>query len=164
MTRNDAEQLVQLRGESCIWQKEAAINAAVPLLPRSCSAVLWVDADLVWQCESWTNELRSALRHYVVVQAFSECIRLPAELGVVKSRVDFRLVVGRVLGRGSFGVLSVPLSSAILCRQPVPNQWNTNAPQHLSQFTSQKSRPFTPPGRARPARWSVSGPSPPCTD
>lgn len=78
LTRGDAERLVQLTGESFIWQKEAAINAAVGLLPRSCTTVLWTDADLVWQNESWTNELRSELRRYVIVQAFSECVRLPA--------------------------------------------------------------------------------------
>jgi hypothetical protein len=78
LTPSDAERLVQLTGESFIWQKEAAINAAVGSLPHSCTAVLWTDADLVWQSESWTNELRSGLRRNVVVQAFSEFVRLPA--------------------------------------------------------------------------------------
>jgi hypothetical protein len=71
---------LQFTAETFIWQKEAAINLAVRALPRSCTAVVWTDTDLIWNSDSWPISLPVALSEHVLIQPFSHCIRLPRNL------------------------------------------------------------------------------------
>lgn len=73
----DADILLQFRGETCIWQKEAAINAAVKHLPPQCSQVAWVDADLIWENLDWGAQTSNLLLKHQIVQPFEWCFRMP---------------------------------------------------------------------------------------
>jgi hypothetical protein len=75
--RQDAEQLVQLRGGDVLWQKERLLNLGVEHLPADCDKVAWLDADVLIGRFDWVEQTSRLLERHVVVQPFSHCVRLP---------------------------------------------------------------------------------------
>jgi glycosyltransferase involved in cell wall biosynthesis len=73
----DADILLQYTGETRLFQKEAATNAGIKKLPPDCDNVVWVDADLIWESDAWVRQLPVELSKNILVQPFSQCIRLP---------------------------------------------------------------------------------------
>lgn len=72
LRRDDAEIIVQLVGKDVLWQKERLLNIALRALPRECDAVAWLDCDVVFASDDWSERTRSALEQFSVVQLFSE--------------------------------------------------------------------------------------------
>lgn len=74
--RGDYE-FIRLRSNSVLWQKERLLNIAISKLPSSCTKVVWLDCDLLFEDEKWLCNTDAALERYNVVQPYSSCIRLP---------------------------------------------------------------------------------------
>ena len=66
----DAEILVQLRGRDVMWQKERLLNVALQHLPPECTAVAWLDADVILDHPNWPAETCQILDRYPLVQLF----------------------------------------------------------------------------------------------
>lgn len=69
--------VIRLRGNGFIWQKERMLNIALSHLPAECRKVVWIDADVLFENPAWLEETSAALQHDVVVQPFDSCVRLP---------------------------------------------------------------------------------------
>ena len=101
--------VVRVRGNSPLWQKERLLNLAISWLPKSCRYVAWLDADVIFQNPNWARETVSLLETVSVVQVFQTCSRLPQGYATTleggDSCVSFADVVGRdpgVLRTGKF--------------------------------------------------------------
>lgn len=70
------ENVLQLRAQDVMWQKEGLLNAAAARLPASCRKVGWFDADILFKEPDWLERTCEALEHHVVVQPFSHAVRL----------------------------------------------------------------------------------------
>jgi hypothetical protein len=67
----DADILVQITGEDCLWQKERLLNLALRALPDECDRVAWLDCDIVVGRSDWTSAVHAALDRFPIAQAFS---------------------------------------------------------------------------------------------
>jgi hypothetical protein len=77
LDRNDAEQLVRLRGSDILWQKERLLNLGIAALPDRCDKVAWLDADLLFERPEWPREAADRLTHHSMLQLFSHFSDLP---------------------------------------------------------------------------------------
>ena len=68
--------VIQLRGGDVMWQKERLLNIAAARLPGSCRKVAWLDADILFDEPDWLQRTSEALETHVVVQPFSQAVRL----------------------------------------------------------------------------------------
>lgn len=68
----DAEILVQLRGGDALWQKERLLNLALRSLPSDCTAVAWVDCDVIFERSDWVGEVMRKLERVSLLQPFAE--------------------------------------------------------------------------------------------
>lgn len=73
---DDADQLIQLRGGDVLWQKERLLNLALAALPAACTAVAWLDADLLFGNPAWPAQTLAALEDKVCVQLFEDVVEL----------------------------------------------------------------------------------------
>jgi hypothetical protein len=74
---DDADILVQLRGQDVMWQKERLLNVALTHLPDACSAVAWLDCDVILERDDWPQRALRALDAHVLVQPFDRAYELP---------------------------------------------------------------------------------------
>jgi len=65
----DADILVQVRGDT-MWQKERLLDLAMQRIPRSASAVAWLDCDIVFEDNGWPEKTLLGLRECPVLQLF----------------------------------------------------------------------------------------------
>lgn len=72
-----SERIIQMRASDVMWQKERLLNIAIQRLPARCKTVVWADCDLLFENPDWAIETADKLRHYRVVQPFTQAIRLP---------------------------------------------------------------------------------------
>lgn len=70
-------QTLTVRCEAVLWQKESLLNLLLRQLDDSYEAVVWCDADVLFEEPFWFKRLGPALAKYAVVQPFSEALRLP---------------------------------------------------------------------------------------
>lgn len=70
-------EVVQLRARDVLWQKERLLNLAIARLPRSCTKVAWLDADVLFEHPNWACDASRLLDRHPVVQLFDRAIRLP---------------------------------------------------------------------------------------
>jgi hypothetical protein len=68
----DAEILIQLRGESVLWQKERLLNVALQSLPSHCRKVAWLDCDILFSEPDWADTARSLLDRFEIIQLFRQ--------------------------------------------------------------------------------------------
>lgn len=68
--------VLQVRAESLLWQKERLLNLAASWLPRECRYVAWLDCDIVFHNPAWPHELVDVLRRHQVAQVWETCHRL----------------------------------------------------------------------------------------
>jgi hypothetical protein len=66
----DADVLVQLRGGDVMWQKERLLNVALLRLPADCDQVAWIDADVLFERESWAEATKRLLDRFAMIQLF----------------------------------------------------------------------------------------------
>lgn len=74
---DDAEKLLQFRSDDVLWHKERLLNLAVAALPDTCTAVVWIDADVTFEDPEWPAKALGLLDSHPVIQPFSKVIRLP---------------------------------------------------------------------------------------
>jgi hypothetical protein len=81
LTPDDADQLVQVRGNNRIWQKERLLNIAISALPEEAEFVAWVDCDVLFDNPDWATEAESMMRAgKSFVQLFETATHLPPQL------------------------------------------------------------------------------------
>jgi hypothetical protein len=73
----ESMEVVQVRGQTALWQKERLLNLAISWLPKSCRYVAWLDADVLFTNLDWAREAAALLESVPVVQLFETCLRLP---------------------------------------------------------------------------------------
>ena len=71
LTEQDADILIQLRGEDILWQKERLLNVALASVPSSVTAVAWLDCDAVFADPAWVEHSVECLREFPIVQLFT---------------------------------------------------------------------------------------------
>jgi hypothetical protein len=59
------------QGRDILWHKELLLNAALKALPATCTKVVWVDCDIVFDDDAWAMRLEEELDRHRLVQAFS---------------------------------------------------------------------------------------------
>jgi hypothetical protein len=85
LTKDDADIVVQLRGEDRIWQKERLINIGISELPRSATYVAWIDCDAVFENSNWPAIAQKLFAQKLLddrgglVQLFSIAVHLAPE-------------------------------------------------------------------------------------
>jgi hypothetical protein len=85
---DDAEILLQLRGEAVLWQKERLLNIALRMLPKDIQFVAWLDCDIVFERECWAEKAVRQLEHTPLIQLFA-CV-YDLERGVAPSDAHLR--------------------------------------------------------------------------
>ncbi len=77
LTKDDANDIQQIRTNSIMFQKERLLNIVLEKLPPQYDAVCWMDCDLVYLEDDWPIRLEAALQNYVVVQPFQYAVSVP---------------------------------------------------------------------------------------
>jgi hypothetical protein len=78
LSESDAEIMIQVRGGDKMWQKERLLNLAIEQLPDECDQVMWIDADIVVEIETWPAQVSAALERAQAVQPFETIHSLDA--------------------------------------------------------------------------------------
>jgi hypothetical protein len=76
---NDADILIQVRGGDVMWQKERLLNVALRALPDDCKKVVWVDCDIIFGPDNWSEILSCLLDRYMILQPFGRVHHLPRD-------------------------------------------------------------------------------------
>lgn len=73
----DGPDVLNLRCDAVLWQKERLLNVAVERLPPTCTKVAWLDADILFERADWATQTSLLLDEKQIVQVFSTVVRLP---------------------------------------------------------------------------------------
>lgn len=68
--------IIRVRADSVLWQKERLINIGVELLPKECEYVAWLDCDITFDDPNWAVNTQKLLEAHAVVQMWETCDRL----------------------------------------------------------------------------------------
>jgi len=68
--------VVRVRTDSLLWQKERLLNLAASWLPKECTSVAWLDCDILFKNADWAVNAAQMLKTHAVVQLFETCLRL----------------------------------------------------------------------------------------
>ncbi|MFA5994498.1 MAG: hypothetical protein WC823_06080 [Parcubacteria group bacterium] len=69
--------VIKIRSDSLLWQKERLINIGTCYLPETCKYVAWIDCDVVFDNMDWARETCRLLSDScTIVQLFDSCLRL----------------------------------------------------------------------------------------
>lgn len=63
--------VIRLRSDSVLWQKERLLNHTISLLPTECDKVAWLDGDVLFPERGWVDRVVAALDEFDIVQLFS---------------------------------------------------------------------------------------------
>lgn len=69
--------VLRLRSDSVMWQKERLINYAVSQLPFSCKYFAWIDCDILLTNNNWAEMAIDKLQVADVIQLYKKVIYLP---------------------------------------------------------------------------------------
>lgn len=72
----ESNDVIHIRSDSMIWQKERLLNLAISWLPLSCKYVAWLDCDLIFTNLNWAQETIVLLENHPLLQVFETCNRL----------------------------------------------------------------------------------------
>jgi hypothetical protein len=95
---SDADLLVQIRGEAILWQKERLLNVALQHLPGACSAVAWVDCDVIFERSDWPERAEEALSNYPFIHLFQRRCYLAST--AASTSLDLRQVESEAVSLG----------------------------------------------------------------
>jgi hypothetical protein len=74
------DKVIQLTGDSHIWQKERLLNIAIASLPRYVKYVAWIDCDVAFERNDWVEQAISKLeKNGGVLQLFETVIHCPKD-------------------------------------------------------------------------------------
>lgn len=79
--------VLRVRSDALLWQKERLLNLAASSLPGDCKYVAWLDCDIVFDNRNWARELVVVLQHYPIAQVWQSCLRLQQD-GSVGAQPD----------------------------------------------------------------------------
>jgi hypothetical protein len=82
------EQLIQIVDTSLIWQKERIFNLCLNWLPKTCTKVVWLDCDVLFDSHEWVYETSALLNDHAVVQPYFQNARLPATISNIDYGID----------------------------------------------------------------------------
>jgi hypothetical protein len=68
--------LIQIRTDSIMWQKESLLNKAIAALPKKYTKVLWLDCDILFKNPGWAAESARLLDTYSIIQPFEIAVPL----------------------------------------------------------------------------------------
>lgn len=68
--------VVQVRGQDILWQKERLLNLGIAQLPTNARMVAWVDCDLLFANPDWAVETAALLKQNAAVQLFERAVWL----------------------------------------------------------------------------------------
>jgi hypothetical protein len=71
-----AADILQVRCDTLVWQKERLLNLAADWLPPQCRYVAWLDCDILFKRKRWARDLVRVLQKHQVAQVFETCVRL----------------------------------------------------------------------------------------
>jgi hypothetical protein len=71
-----AVDILRIRADTVLWQKERLLNLAASWLPPDCRYVAWLDCDILFKRRNWAKDLVKVLRTHKVAQVFETCVRL----------------------------------------------------------------------------------------
>lgn len=78
----DTLDIVKVRAETLLWQKERLLNLAASWLPPTCKYVAWLDCDILFDNPRWDRDLIAVLKRAKVAQVWETCIRMgPNQIG-----------------------------------------------------------------------------------
>ena len=69
--------VVQVRSDSILWQKERLLNIALSHLPPEAKKVVWIDGDLLFSNPDWAVQTSKLLDTVPAAQPFQQWCRLP---------------------------------------------------------------------------------------
>lgn len=75
----DSLDVMRVRADTLLWQKERLLNLAASWLPSSCRYVAWLDCDILFNNPNWGRDLIAVLKQKRVAQVFETCRRLGPE-------------------------------------------------------------------------------------
>lgn len=73
---NTGDDIIHVRTNSMMWQKERLLNIALEHLGPECRYVAWLDCDVLFHNAQWQVEVIRTLESACVVQLFSRVVRL----------------------------------------------------------------------------------------
>ena len=128
LTEEDSTRLIQVSGSDLMWQKERLLNVALENLPDDCSAVAWIDCDVIFEREDWAELALNALERYELVQLFEEVVYLKrdADLQVPLRRQGLlnRQSVGFGHAKGTLDDNDLYSKSALIREQGVSSDFS----------------------------------------
>lgn len=71
-----ADILIQIDRGDLLWQKERLLNLALEHLPASCTAIAWLDCDVLFANADWADGVESAISRHGLVQLFDRLVHL----------------------------------------------------------------------------------------
>lgn len=97
LTAEDADVLHQIQGgeQHILWQKERLLNLAMERLPADCSAVAWLDSDIVFANPLWPEQAMALLARHQLIQLFDRVVYLPQEASLAPCLEPFLLEAER---------------------------------------------------------------------
>jgi hypothetical protein len=72
-----SDDILQIRSQDVMWQKERLLNIAVASLPKEIKKIVWLDCDILFENPNWIVQTSELLEHFPVVQPYETLIRLP---------------------------------------------------------------------------------------
>lgn len=72
-----SENVIQLKGNSVMWQKERLINYAISQLPSDCKYVGWLDCDILFSDDKWAELAVEKLKNNQVIQLYKKVFYMP---------------------------------------------------------------------------------------
>jgi hypothetical protein len=70
-----SDDVIHLKSDSLLWQKERLLNIAAAALPQEVDAVAWIDGDVIFDNENWVQETLDVLDEAPIAQLFTTCLR-----------------------------------------------------------------------------------------
>lgn len=94
---DESVDVLRVRANSLLWQKERLLNVAAKALPPSVDKVAWLDCDILFDNKNWAKELEELLDRVAVAQVFEYAIRTgPGGVGEAEPMaVSFAAVMTR---------------------------------------------------------------------
>lgn len=71
----EAADVIRVRSNSLLWQKERLLNLAASWLPSECKYVAWLDCDILFENPLWAVQTCELLKTHKVVQVFETALR-----------------------------------------------------------------------------------------
>lgn len=77
LNKPDAYHLVQVRGTDLMWQKERLLNMLLDVLPPECDKVAWIDCDILYSYDGWSQRIEEQLDKFALIQPYMWAVSLP---------------------------------------------------------------------------------------